>query len=199
MSPDEVSRILSGSDEATNRGEAYTAARAFAEQAKGDPNKNVVKAKGQLNRNQRVVGNRVQRHIFTPHGSRWEDDDDATEKYRESLQGGRGSINPKEGDKVVTFARDAGLTNEQIKEASKGKTAAQRAGAIEKALDQKAREDQAKYEIAFTGPAAAFFKALVKNAGGKEADAMQRNLNAASSQGPGAISTTQGAAGGLTP
>jgi hypothetical protein len=200
MSPDEVSRILHGGDDATNRSEAYSAAAAFAESGKGDPRVNTRHANKTLGPNQRVQGGRVQRHIFLPHGgSRWEDDDHATRKYEEAMQGGRGSINSDEWSKVVGFAKDAGLTDAQIKTASKGKTAAQRAGAIEKALDEKSREDQAKYEIAFTGPAAAFFKALVKNAGGKEAGALQRNFAAASSKGPGTISGTQAAAGGLTP
>lgn len=83
------------------------------------------------------------------------------------------------------LAKDAGVDADAIKEASQKKGRKAQAAAFRQAITEKEQEDNAAYQIAFTGEAERYFKALAKKTGITPPDPNSpSNTAAASPQGP---------------
>lgn len=92
---------------------------------------------------------------------------------------------------LIHAAHRAGIQGKELGEALDKKTPEARVKAVRSLMAEKSAEEQAKYQIAFTGPAKKFFKALVNDKGGDlgkvDWDAPS-NTAAASSRGPSPLS-----------
>jgi hypothetical protein len=119
----------------------------------------------------------------------WAYDESATKDFNEFAGGQSKDIladDPLYGkttgrNDLIHAAHEAGVKGKELGDALDKKTPEAQAKAVRQLVENKQAEDRAKYEIQFTGPAAAFFKALVRHADGKEADVLRKNIKATSS------------------
>ena len=97
---------------------------------------------------------------------------------------------------IIKAAHDAGIKGPALGEALDKKTPEARINAVKTLISERAAEEQAKYQIAFTGPAKRLFKALVNDAGGAGEDfGFAPNKKAASSRGNKPLGPGSGTAG----
>lgn len=142
----------------------------------------------------RVVDGQVQ-SSFTSE-NKWEKNDRLTKDYQgraysdaidKMTRNVKGGTDERELHRMV---RGMGVSEDDWHEAMKSKDPHARRNAVERLVSEKAREANADTKIAFTGPAAKFFKALVNDRGGwDQFGGEPSNAAAASSQGPSPLNS----------
>lgn len=125
----------------------------------------------------------------------WVRDEDKTREFNE--RSGRSTMSMLDRtdssqvglDDVRKLAAEAGVNGHLVAKAVReGKTVQERTQKIRRLVDEQTASDRAKYEIAFTGPAAKFFKALAKKNGMEDQFNELPNATAASARGPAPLS-----------
>lgn len=203
VSGDEFSKLMSGQDQASRLSALNTALDAYGTRAGHLGNVSDAAAANRwiqsMGPNIRVNPHtgRVERNkqSRTSFGPVWEADDDLTKEFnRRSSTSVMGQLRRSasgeidQGD-IVHFAHQAGLRGHALGAALKGKTPDEQIRAVRRLADSKSADERAKYEIAFTGPAAKFFKAVAKRNGLEDQyNDMPKNVASASAQGPSPLS-----------
>lgn len=125
----------------------------------------------------------------------WKRNDELTGGYRDRMYGPaleamrhrRGAVDQAELHKMV---KGMGVSDSEWKHAMDTNNPATRMSRVQRLISDKAREANADTHIAFTGPAAKFFRALVNQHGGwDQFGGEPTNVAAASSRGPSPLSS----------
>lgn len=103
-------------------------------------------------------------------------------------------------DQLVSAAHDAGIRGKELgKAVDDEKDPKKRVENVRRLMAERAAEEQAKYQIAFTGPAKKLFKALVKDAGGNYEKDWNAPTNTGAGSTPGQAPLGPGGNTGITP
>lgn len=206
ISADEADRMLKGQDFAT-RSVNLENVLTMQEQRidKGDPTEAAKKVSDVklAQAGLRVRNGRAERQVGldAQGNAKWKADQEAANNFNKLAKVKLTPGNDKEmRDQLVGAAHDAHISGKELgKAVDDEKDPRKRIQNVRNLMAEKAAEEQAKYQIAFTGPAKKLFKALVKNAGGnaKDWDAPD-NVSYGSNQGPSSTQVNDGTNTGMS-
>jgi hypothetical protein len=200
MNADELQKLLNGQDFGSRMGAAQSAVNAYNDAGAAMSNRSDAGLRWAHSQGYRV---NAQGEVLAPMsvgsgrgssgGIRWRVNRGLTEEMQKRSSATAMDILSGNGgahvgwDEVAKLARQAGVSADDLKEAHGKKTIKAQVEEVRRLLGDKSAEQQAQALVAFTGPAAKFFKALV-NKNGWDQFGGQPNALAASSSGPSPLS-----------